>query len=115
MKSKGYLLVAMIFAIGMLLCSCQFAKADSGYNEITFEQETNSNYIGSYVLFRTNKGVEWSEVGNWKSDIGLFFDAKKCIKLTYEPYGSFYADTNHKWVVTQNFWGEPCLQLQKNK
>ena len=112
MKGKRYILVTIVFAIGFLLCSCQIAKASSGTQSLEFKEETTPRYIGSYVLFRTNNGVEWSEFGSWKSDMSMFFDAKKCIKLTYEPYGTFYADANHKWVLTQNFWGESCLELR---
>ena len=105
----------MVFIVILLLSSLVgIVFADSGY-DITFKKEINPDFIGSYILFRTNRGVEWSEFGTWKNSFELFFDSKSCIKLTYNPYGTFYAADGWTWLPKENFWGEICYKLQKNK
>ncbi len=109
-----YIGILLFIVVGLLSTLVGFVFADGGY-DITFEKETNPDLIGSYALFRTNRGVEWSEFGSWKNSFELFFDSKSCIKLTYNPYGIFYAADGWNWLPKENFWGDICYKLRKIK
>lgn len=110
---KKICMIVLIALLIVLSASCTVVKADS-FTQITINApEINPDYIGSYDITRTNLGTSWDEWGEWKSDFELFFDTNKCVKLGYNPEGTFYTTDGYHWVYTQTFWGQTCLELQK--
>ena len=114
LKKAFYLGVIVFTVIAVASVLVGFVFADGDYN-IEFLPEDNPEYIGSYFLWRENKGIEWPEWGEWKSSFELFFDSNKCIRFTSLREATFKAEPGWEWMLREPFLSPPCMQLQRIK
>ena len=115
MEKKWSLIIILIIVISLLLHFTGAVKADSE-DGITFLQETNPDFIGSYITMNPNGSFDDYNRDAWKSAIHLFMDWESCIVPAQGKETTFYADYERgwHWFPKENFFGKTCYKLSKN-
>ena len=110
---KFYLI---LFLICIVCTACSTTQSPQiPYNDITFSEETNFSYLGSYRLGRINFGQKSPEYGEWTSIQFIFQSTVVCFgAFDKETPAVFKSASGYKWVEIKN-QGRLCLELQKEQ
>lgn len=112
---KIFLVVAFVL-LTVLLSAC---GSDSQVipipQDVKFEMESNDAYVGSYHIYRSNLGQEWSEYGEWTPVQYVLTLGGPEVCFGFDGHdGHFRATEGYKWTEVISD-GRTCLKLTKIK
>ncbi len=111
---KKYLVLILVIVLSIPLMGCKSSPEDEiPWDQLEFEVETNPDYIGSYVITRSNYFDEWYEWGEWESEWDLFFSKPICFgAFEYGDTGTFRVSEDFVWKQV-DYFGRSCIKITK--